>query len=94
MAHYDTFRDQLAIAAFGYVLWEPDPGEHNSPVEVGDINYIRQGRFHRIFNALLPANTHPMRSSVYQKAMNHFNLACKIISTVGPLAPIHSTLTG
>ncbi|KAH9032022.1 hypothetical protein EDB85DRAFT_1890866 [Lactarius pseudohatsudake] len=58
MAHYDTFRDQLAIAhpAFGYALWEPDPGEHNSPVEVGDVGYIRQGRFHRIFNALLPAN--------------------------------------
>jgi hypothetical protein len=59
MAHHDTFRDQLAIAhpAFGYALWEPDPGE--SPrVEVGDVGFIRDGKFHRIFNTLLPAN-HP-----------------------------------
>lgn len=59
MAHYDTFRDQLAIAhpAFGYALWEPDPGD-SPPVEVGDVGFIRHGKFHRIFNALLPAN-HP-----------------------------------
>ncbi len=60
MAHYDTFRDQLAIAhpAFGYALWEPDPGENNLPVEVGDVGYIREGKFHRLFNALLPED-HP-----------------------------------
>ncbi|KAI9430012.1 hypothetical protein BJY52DRAFT_94949 [Lactarius psammicola] len=65
MAHYDTFRDQLAIAhpAFGYALWEPDPGEQSSPVEVGDVGYIRQGKFYRIFNALLPAN-HPSHESL------------------------------
>jgi len=59
MAHYNTFRDQLAIAhpAFGYALWEPDPGD-SLPVEVGDVGFIREGKFHRIFNALLPAN-HP-----------------------------------
>ena len=59
MAHHDTFRDQLAIAhpAFGYALWEPDPGE-SPPVEVGDVGFIRDGKFHRIFNVLLPAN-HP-----------------------------------
>ena len=54
--HYNTFRDQLAIShpAFGYALWEPDPGEQYPPVEVGDVGYIRQGKFHRLFNALLP----------------------------------------
>ena len=59
MAHYDTFRDQLAIAhpAFGYALWEPDPGD-SPPVEVGDVGFIRRGKFHRLFNAHLPAN-HP-----------------------------------
>ncbi|KAI9440445.1 hypothetical protein H4582DRAFT_1463515 [Lactarius indigo] len=58
MTHYDTFRDQLAIAhpAFGHALWEPDPREQYPPVEVGDVGFIRQGKFHRLFNALLPAN--------------------------------------
>ncbi|KAH8993421.1 hypothetical protein EDB92DRAFT_401933 [Lactarius akahatsu] len=58
MTHYNTFREQLAIAhpAFGYALWEPDPGDLYPPVEVGDVGFIRQGKFHRLFNALLPAN--------------------------------------
>ncbi|KAH9004603.1 hypothetical protein EDB86DRAFT_1966273 [Lactarius hatsudake] len=58
MTHYNTFRDQLAIAhpAFGYALWDPDPREQYPPVEVGDVGFIRQGKFHRLFNALLPAN--------------------------------------
>ena len=58
MAHYNTFRDQIAIAhpAYGYALWESDPGEQYPPVAVGDVGYIREGKFRRLFNALLPAN--------------------------------------
>ncbi|KAI9439547.1 hypothetical protein H4582DRAFT_1812622 [Lactarius indigo] len=58
MAHYDIFRDQLGIKypAFGHALWEPNPGRLYSPVEVGDVGYIREGKFHRLFNALLPAD--------------------------------------
>ena len=58
MSHYNTFRDQLAIAhpALGYALWDPDPGEQCPPVEIADVGYIRRGKFHRLFNALLPAN--------------------------------------
>jgi hypothetical protein len=56
MAHYNTFRDQIAIAhpAYGYALWESDPGEQYPPVAVGDVGYIREGNFCRLFNALLP----------------------------------------
>jgi hypothetical protein len=60
MAHYDIFRNQLGIKypAFGYALWEPKPGRIYSPVEVGDVGFIREGKFHRLFNVLLPAD-HP-----------------------------------
>jgi hypothetical protein len=60
MAHYDIFREQLAIKypAYGHALWEPSPGRLYSPVEVGDVGYVREGKFHRLFNALLPAD-HP-----------------------------------
>ncbi|KAF8263073.1 hypothetical protein EI94DRAFT_626048 [Lactarius quietus] len=63
MAHFDTFRDQIAIAhpAFGHALWEPDPGEFPA-VEVGDVGFVRDGKFHRLFNALLPAD-HPSNES-------------------------------
>jgi hypothetical protein len=54
----DTYREELvkAYPGFGYALWDPDPGEQNPPVGVGDVGFIREGRFHRLFNALLPAD--------------------------------------
>ncbi|KAH9038297.1 hypothetical protein EDB84DRAFT_1252557, partial [Lactarius hengduanensis] len=57
MAHYNTFREQLAIAhsAFGHALWEPDPGQYPA-VQVGDVGFTRDGKFHRLFNVLLPAD--------------------------------------
>jgi len=60
MAHYDIFRGQLAIQypAYGHALWEPNPVRPHNPVEIGDVGFIREGRFHRLFNALLPAD-HP-----------------------------------
>lgn len=60
MAHYDIFRHYLSIKfpAYGYALWEPNPGNLYPAVEVGDVGYIREGKFRRLFNVLLPAN-HP-----------------------------------
>jgi hypothetical protein len=56
MAHYDIFRDQLAIRfpGYGHALWVPSPVDH--VVGVGDVGYISEGRFHRLFNILLPAD--------------------------------------
>jgi hypothetical protein len=58
MAHYDIFRNQLAIRfpAHGYALWEPSPGDLYHVVGIGDVGYITEGRFHRLFNILLPAD--------------------------------------
>ncbi|KAI0299166.1 hypothetical protein BC826DRAFT_62160 [Russula brevipes] len=60
MAHYDTFREQLAInyPASGHALWEPSPRSGKDRVEVGDVGFIREGKFYRLFNALLSAD-HP-----------------------------------
>ncbi|KAI9439552.1 hypothetical protein H4582DRAFT_1535834 [Lactarius indigo] len=57
MAHYDIFRHHLALkySAYGYALWDPDPGNLYPAVEIGDLGYIREGKFHRLFNVLLPA---------------------------------------
>ena len=64
MSHYDTFRGQLAIKypSYGHALWEPSPSGLYSPVEVGDVGFIREGRFYRLFNALLSAD-HPSHMS-------------------------------
>ena len=58
MADYDIFREQLAIKypSYGHALWRPCPKNPDRPVEIGDVGFIRRGKFHRLFNALLPAD--------------------------------------
>ena len=58
MSHYDIFWHHLSIKfpAYGYALWDPDPGNLYPAVEVGDVGYICEGKFHRLFNVLLPAD--------------------------------------
>jgi hypothetical protein len=58
MADYDIFRDQLAIKypSYGHALWVPSPRNPDRPVQIGDVGFIRRGKFHRLFNALLPAD--------------------------------------
>ena len=53
------FREELAIRypAHGHALWEPDPGGLYETVQVGDVGFIREGYFYRLFNALLPRDT-------------------------------------
>ena len=57
---YDIFREELAIKypAQGHALWVPSSGGLYSAVEVGDVGFIREGCFHRLFNVLLPKD-HP-----------------------------------
>ena len=58
MAEYDIFRKQLAIKypSYGRALWAPSPTNPDRPVQVGDVGFIRQGKFQPLFNALLPAD--------------------------------------
>ena len=58
MADYEIFREQLAIkySSYGYALWEPRPTNPYRPVQIGDVGFIPDGRFYRIFSALLPAD--------------------------------------
>ena len=58
LADHEIFREQLAIKypSYGYALWEPRPENPNRPVQVGDVGFILEGRFCRLFNALLPAD--------------------------------------
>ena len=75
MADYDIFREQLSIkySSYGHALWEPSPGEPNSPVEVGDVGFIRYGQFHRLFNALLPAGDQSDVPEYYEQLVPKFS---------------------
>jgi len=58
MSHHHIYRDQLSIIkpSFGHALWDPAPDSVFGPAKVGDVGYVRKGRFFRLFNALLPAD--------------------------------------
>ena len=57
MDECDIFREQLATTypSKGH-LWDPRPKESNRPVDVGDVGFIRMGKFHRLFNILRSAD--------------------------------------
>jgi hypothetical protein len=77
---YDIFREQLAIKypSYGHGLWEPSPWKPDRPVAVGDVGFIRKGRFHNLFNAMRPAEDNPM----CQNIMNNFSQGFQIISAL------------
>ncbi|KAN0136358.1 hypothetical protein V8E53_005726 [Lactarius tabidus] len=56
--HYSVYREQLTSLYHGHALWEPDPANIYEKVSVGDVGYVREGYFFRMFNVLLGSD-HP-----------------------------------
>ena len=52
--HADVYAEQLFHLGhgYGYPLWGPKPPPDQGKVFVGDVSYICNGSFHRVFNAL------------------------------------------
>ena len=50
---YDVLREQLTSLFHGHALWLPDPGSLYERVSIGDIGYVKDGYFVRMFNVLL-----------------------------------------
>jgi hypothetical protein len=48
------YRDQLSSLYHGLALWDPDPANLYPSVSVGDVGYVKEGHFVRMFNVLLP----------------------------------------
>ena len=53
---YNVYREQLSSFLQGHALWEPDPDNLYKEVSIGDVGYVREGRFFRMFNVLLEWN--------------------------------------
>jgi hypothetical protein len=50
----DVYREHLRSLGNGHPLWRPDPANLYQQVSIGDVGYVREGSFIRIFNVLLP----------------------------------------
>ena len=56
---FTVYRDQLTALYKGIPLWNPNPSKkiYNN-VSIGDVGYLHEGTFIRMFNVTLPWN-HP-----------------------------------
>lgn len=50
---YNVYREHLTSLFHGHALWDPDPGNLYPQVNVGDVGYVKEGSFFRMFNVLL-----------------------------------------
>ncbi|KAI0282013.1 hypothetical protein BGY98DRAFT_157995 [Russula aff. rugulosa BPL654] len=57
---FNIYRDQLSSLYHGLALWDPKPVEnlHKQPshVSIGDVGYLDNGAFMRMFNVTLPCD--------------------------------------
>jgi hypothetical protein len=52
---FTIYRDQLTALSHGLALWNPDPPTNiYHSVSIGDVGYLQDGRFIRMFNVMLP----------------------------------------
>lgn len=52
---YNVYRDQLTALSLGLALWDPNPPKDiYSNVSIGDVGYLQEGIFIRMFNVMLP----------------------------------------
>jgi len=52
---WNVYREQLSTLYHGYALWEPNPIEGlYDKVSIGDVGYVYNGFFYRMFNVTLP----------------------------------------
>lgn len=52
LPNYHIYRDQLASLFHGHALWDPDPANLYQQVSIGDVGYIKEGSFYKMFNVL------------------------------------------
>jgi hypothetical protein len=52
---FAVYRDQLAPLSQGLALWNPSPPKKiYDKVSIGDVGYLHEGSFIRMFNVMLP----------------------------------------
>ncbi|EIW56271.1 uncharacterized protein TRAVEDRAFT_83192, partial [Trametes versicolor FP-101664 SS1] len=52
----DIYAEQLISLRYGYPLWYPDPSPGRAPVQLGDVGWVKEGKFLTLFNALREAH--------------------------------------
>ncbi|KAF9786291.1 hypothetical protein BJ322DRAFT_779696 [Thelephora terrestris] len=51
---WQIYEEQMECLCYGHALWEPAPTSEYTRISIGDVGFVRQGRFHLLFSAGLP----------------------------------------
>ena len=57
VAAWDIYAKELLPLGYGHPLWGPEPSLEFGEVHLGDVGYLREGRFCFLFNALKAADS-------------------------------------
>jgi hypothetical protein len=69
---YDIYQEQLTTPHHGLALWRPDPVEDiYDQVSIGDVGYVYEGVFFRLFNVTLPWDDQSNRR--HERGPEHYN---------------------
>lgn len=49
--HTEIYASELVRLRYGHPLWYPEPTAEDGEIKIGDVGYIQEGAFHRLFNA-------------------------------------------
>lgn len=58
------YKEQMSLFHYGDALWEPSPTDSYARVELGDVGFIRYGRFHLLFSAGCPLGSRRLGEDV------------------------------
>ncbi|RPD72326.1 hypothetical protein L226DRAFT_546923 [Lentinus tigrinus ALCF2SS1-7] len=62
MKHWDIYARELMSLGFGHPLWHPEPSLQFGQIRLGDVGYLRKGRFRFLFNSMHSAE-HPVNAT-------------------------------
>lgn len=56
VAPWEVYAESLFPLGYGHPLWIPEPSQEFGEVRIGDVGYLDDGRFHFLFNCMLPGD--------------------------------------
>ena len=80
-APFNVYRDQLTSQSHGLALWNPNPPKKlHENVMIGDVGYLCEGTFIRMFNVMLPCY-HPL-NGMLGKPEFYKSLHCDLFANI------------
>lgn len=85
----DVYAQQLLTRRLGYALWQPEPTKLGE-VNIGDVGFLMDGAFYRLFNAINPKPKDKMPEGFTPLCIPDNTIHTKVLAV--PPGPVHSML--